>query len=175
VSYELCNAIAVRDDSNPGGEGPMRRGNWVWLLSLVVSGCMPAGAEIGAGGSPAISADMVPDPKYHPQAGDRAVLYAIDNGYTLDRLPVLKDMTSYDIYVRSLHAGDSDRLFDLEKDGWLQWVSPGTRVLILEMHDRNHAGAQSASKIKLPDSLQKDQVFWAPAHYITRLIRKEPD
>jgi hypothetical protein len=136
---------------------------------------MPGGAEIGVGGSPVISADMGPDPNYRPRPGDRAVLYAVENGSTLERLPILKDVTAYDVYVRSVKAGDNDGLFDLERQGWLLWAAPGTRVLILDVHDRTHTGAQSAFQIKLPDAEQKDQTFWTPSHYITRLIHKEPE
>jgi hypothetical protein len=146
-------------------------------FTVSVPGCVPAGAEIGGGmgGGPTIGADMVPDPAYSPRVGDRAMLYALDNGYPLDRLPVLKDLTAYDIYVRSRNSGDNERLFELEQQGWLQWALPGTRVSVLDTQDRNHAGAQTATQIKIPDESHKNQSFWVPSGYITRLIHKEPE
>jgi len=178
VSYLFFIRITIREESGSRGGlkmGGMRQG-WI-LVALAVAGCVPAGAEIGGmqNGQPAIAPDMVPDPSYHPRMGDRAVLYAIENGWTLDRLPILKDVTAYDIYVRSKTSGDSERLFDLEQQGWLQWVPPGTRVIVLDIQNRNHAGALTASQIKIPDEYHKNQTFWTPSDYIARLIRKEPE
>ena len=40
--------------------------------------------------------------------GDRAILYAVENGHALERVPLLKDLTAYDIYVRSVTAKDGE-------------------------------------------------------------------
>src|SRR5262249_6793242 len=122
-----------------------------------------------------IGADMVPDPAYQPRIGDRSVLYSIQDGYPLDRLPLLKDLTAYDIYVRSQKARDGERLGELEQQGWLQWAAPGTRVLILELQDRNHTGAHLAAQVKVVDEWHKNQTFWTPSDDITKLIHKEPE
>src|SRR5262249_51173568 len=131
----------------------MRGSRRVWILLTLLPGCVPAGAEIGgmSGGAPAIPADMVPDPSYRPRTGDRSVLYALQDGYPLDRLPLLKDLTAYDVYVRSQQARDGERLGDLERQGWLQWVPPGTRVLVVDMQDRNHTGAHLAAQVQVVD------------------------
>jgi hypothetical protein len=153
----------------------MRRA-WI-LVALAVAGCVPAGAEIGgAGGSgPVIGPDMVPDPTYQVRTGDRPMLYAIENGWVLERLPILKDLTAYDIYVRSKKAGDNERLFDLEQQGWLQWAVPGTRVVVLDIQDRNHTGAHTASQIQLVDEAHKNQTFWTPSDNLAKLIHKVPE
>ena len=143
-----------------------------WLLVLL-AGCAPVGAEFG-GGSPSIPADMVPDPSFRARAGERALLYAIQDGSPLDRLPLLKDVTAYDIYVRSVATKDGERLRELEEQGWLHWAAPGTRVLILDTQDRNHTGAHTASQVQVGDDLLKNQTFWVPSDDITRLIHKEP-
>jgi hypothetical protein len=155
----------------------MRRIRGVWILSVFVVGCVPVGAEIGgsSGGQALIGADMVPDPTYHPRIGDRSVLYAIEEGTVLERLPLLKDVTAYDIYVRSLQAKDAERLFELQQQGWLQWVDPGTRVLVLGMQDRQHIGAHTASQVRITDDAHKNQSFWTPSNYIARMIHKEPE
>jgi hypothetical protein len=115
---------------------------------------------------------MVPDPQYQPRIGDRAVLFGIENGSMLDRLPLLKDVTAYDIYVRSRQTGDAERLADLELQGWLHWASPGTRVSVQGMQDRNHTGAHTASEVRLVEAQGKDQTFWTPSDCVTRLIHK---
>jgi hypothetical protein len=123
----------------------------------------------------AISDDMVPDPHYQPRVGDRAVLFAFKNGAPLDRLPLLKDVTAYDVYVRGSQTGDAERLSDLEQQGWLRWVAPGTRVNILGTQDRNHTGAHTASEVRVLDDQFKDQTFWTPSDYVTRLVHKDPN
>jgi hypothetical protein len=127
------------------------------------------------GGQPAIGEDMVPDPAYRPGIGDRAVLYAIENGGALDRLPLLKDLTAYDIFVRCHQVNDAERQRELEEQGWLRWAPPGIRVVVLSMQDRTHTGADVATQVRLVDDSQKDQVFWVPAGYINRLIHKKPE
>jgi hypothetical protein len=144
---------------------------WSSLLLVCMVGCMPVGAEIG--GQPAIGPDMVPEPGYSASVGDRSVLYAVADGSPLDRLPLLKDVTAYDIYVRSIEARDNDRLFDLERQGWLHWAAPGTRVIVLDIKDRNHTGARAATRVQLDD--QAGQTFWTASDYLTRLIRKAPE
>jgi hypothetical protein len=158
--------------------GPEMRGmKYGWLLVILASGCIPAGADIG--GSPgsqiAISEDMIPDPNYQPRVGDRAVLFALEDGHMLDRLPILKDLTAYDIYVRSAQARDGERLAELEEQGWLQWVPPGSRVTVLAMQDRNHTGAHTATQLRVADDRLKAQAFWTPSNYVTRLIHKAPE
>jgi hypothetical protein len=150
---------------------------WASTLMVLIAGCMPAGAEFGGGpgGAILITEDMVPDPAYQPRVGDRAVLYAIENERVLDRLPLLKDLTAYDIYVRSQDARDSERLMDMEQQGWLHWAQPGTRIALLATQDRNHTGAHMAAQIRLTDGVQKDQTFWTSSDYVTRLIHKEPE
>jgi hypothetical protein len=155
----------------------MRRIKGAWILVALMTGCAPAGAEIGgmSGGQPLIGADMVPDPTYQPRIGERAVLYALEDGNPIERLPLLKDVTAYDIYVRSRQARDDERLRELEEQGWLQWAVPGTRVLVMEVRDRNHTGAHTASQVRILDEAHKDQLYWTPSDYITRLIHKEPE
>jgi hypothetical protein len=156
----------------------MRRIRWSWLLFLPVAGCVPAGAEIGglSGGQIAlISDDMVPDPTYRPKPGDRALLYAIEDGNPLERLPLLKDVTALDIYARSTQAKDGERLLELQEQGWLQWAAPGTRVSVVEMQDRNHTGAHMATEVRVIDDTHKGQTFWTRSDYIARLVRKAPE
>jgi hypothetical protein len=153
----------------------MRRIRWPWLLSLFVAGCAPAGAEFGGspgGPSVLITADMVPDPSYRPKDGDRAMLYAVEEGTMLERLPLLKDLTAYDIYSRSLQARDSERLNELQQQGWLHWVDAGTRISVVSLQDRNHTGAHMASEVRVVDDPNKSQTYWTPADYIARLIHK---
>ncbi len=143
------------------------------ILVVLISGCMPAGAEFGGG--PAIGEDMIADPSYQPRVGDRAVLFGVLDGQRLDRLPLLKDVTAYDIYVRSQQARDNDRLRELEEQGWLAWAAPGTRVSILAISDRNHTGAHTASQVRVADERSKDQLYWTPSEFVTRLVHKEPE
>jgi hypothetical protein len=155
----------------------MRGIKYGWLVVIIASGCIPAGAEIG--GSPgsqiAISEDMIPDPSYRPRVGDRAVLYAIEDGHMLERLPLLKDLTAYDIYVRSQQVRDAERLAELEEQGWVQWAAPGSRVSVLAMQDRNHTGAHTASQVRVSDDRFKNGTFWTPSDYVARLIHKAPE
>jgi hypothetical protein len=146
------------------------------MLVVLIGGCMPAGAEFGGGGGGqyTIPEDMVPDPAYRPRVGDRAVLYGSEEGRILERLPLLKDLTAYDIYVRSLQAKDEERLFELEQQGWIQWAMPGTRLTVLALQDRNHTSAHMASQIQVVGEQNRNQTYWTPADFINRLIRKEP-
>jgi hypothetical protein len=155
----------------------MRGINYGWLLVILGSGCIPAGADLtGSPGSQvAISEDMIPDPSYRPRISDRAVLYAIEDGHVLERLPLLKDLTAYDIYVRSQQARDGERLAELEEQGWVQWAAPGSRVTVLAMQDRNHTGAHTASQVRVADERLKNGTFWTPSDYVTRLIHKAPE
>jgi hypothetical protein len=152
----------------------MRGINYSWLLVILVSGCLPAGADLSGspGSQVAISEDMIPDPTYQPRVSDRAVLYGIEDGHVLERLPLLKDLTAYDIYVRSQQARDTERLAELEEQGWLQWAPPGARVSVLAMQDRNHTGAHTASQVRVADERLKSEAFWTPSDYVTRLIHK---
>jgi hypothetical protein len=155
----------------------MRRIDYAGILVVLLSGCLPAGAEIGGmpGGAIAIGEDMVPDPAYQPRVGDRSILYAIEDGRTLDRLPLLKDVTAYDIYVRSQQAHDNERLQELEEQGWLWWANPGTRITLLAIQDRSHTGARTVSQVRAVDDRFKNQLVWTPTEYIARLIHKEPE
>jgi hypothetical protein len=148
----------------------MRR---LWILVVLVPGCLPAGADMG--GTIAIGEDMVPDPAYRPRIGDRAVLYALQDGSALDRLPMLKDLTAYDVFVRSQENRDGERLLELEEQGWLHWAPPGTRVSVIAVQDRNHTGAHTATQIRITEGGYKNQTFWLPSDYVTRLIHKEPE
>jgi hypothetical protein len=147
------------------------------LIVVLVAGCVPAGAEIGgiSGGAPTIGEDMVPDSAYQPRIGDRAILYAIDNGTVLERLPLLKDLTAYDVYARCQQTKDGERQAELEEQGWLEWAPPGTRVSIMAMQDRTHTGAHIATQVRLIDASQKNKTLWTASDYITRLIHKEPE
>jgi hypothetical protein len=118
---------------------------------------------------------MIPDPRYSPRIGDRAVLYGVEDGNVLERLPVLKDVTAYDIYVRSVQNRDGDRLAELEEQGWLVWVGPGSRVSVVGVQDRTHTGAHTATQVRLADERFKSQTFWTSSDYVTRLIHKEPE
>jgi hypothetical protein len=155
----------------------MRGFKYGCLLVILAPGCIPAGAEFG--GSPgsqiAISEDMIPDPRYQPSVGDRAVLFALEDGRMLDRHPLLKDLTAYDIYVRSVQARDGERLADLEEQGWLLWVPPGSRVTVLDTRNRNHTGAHFATQVRVADDRLKTQTFWTASGHVTRLIHKAPD
>ena len=141
------------------------------------SGCVPrAGSSAGC---PAASSrsprTWSADPTFRPQIGDRAVLYATENGGVIDRYPLLRDVTAYDIYVRCQQTKDGERQLELEEQGWLEWASPGTRVSIMAQQDRTHTGAQLITQIRLTDVTQKNKTFWTAVHYITRLIHKEPE
>jgi hypothetical protein len=177
VSYLFFIEIAFRRPSRSTGEPVMRGTQYGWLLVVLGSGCIPAGADLtGSPGSQiAISEDMIPDPRYRPQIGDHAILYAVEDGQMLERLPLLKDLTAYDIYVRSQQARDGERLAELEEQGWLQWAPPGSRVTVLAMQDRNHTGAHTASQIRVADERLKTQTFWTPSDSITKLIHKAPE
>jgi hypothetical protein len=156
----------------------MRPIRWYWILSLFAAGCVPAGAEIGGtsgGQTVLITPDMVPDASYRPKAGDRALLYAIEGGYLLERFPLLKDMTAYDIYARSVQAKDAERLLELQEQGWLHWAAPGTRVSIISIQDRNHTGANTTSEIRVVDDANKNQTYWTSSSYLARLIHTEPE
>jgi hypothetical protein len=155
----------------------MRKIRGAWILVACVAGCLPAGAEIGggSGGPSLIAPDTVPDPTFRPEIGSRAVLYGIEDGIALDRMPLLKDVTAFDIYVRSTNARDAERLSELGQQGWLQWVVPGTRVIVIEVQDRHHTGANSATRIRVLDDEHKNQSFWTPSHYLARMIHKEPE
>jgi hypothetical protein len=118
---------------------------------------------------------MIPDPGYQPRVGDRAVLYGIEDGRVLERLPLLKDLTAFDIYVRSQQTRDAERLAELEAQGWVHWVPPGARVSVLAMQDRNHTGAHTASQVRVVDDRLKSDTFWTPSDYVTKLIHKPPE
>jgi hypothetical protein len=147
------------------------------MIVVLVAGCVPAGAEIGgmSGGGPTIGEDMVPDPAYQPRIGDRAVLYFIENGGVLDRLPLLKDLTAYDTYAHCQQVKDGERQLELEEQGWLEWAPPGTRVYVVAMQDRTHTGARVATQVRLIDATQKNKTLWTASDYVTRLIHKEPE
>jgi hypothetical protein len=146
---------------------------YAWILATMVTGCVPLGAEIG--GASLLAPDMVPDRNYHPSVGDRAVLYAMENETLLERLPLLKDLTAYDIYVRSKQTRNHEQLTDLEKQGWLQWVTPGTHVIVVALQDRNHLGARTATQVRVPDETHANQSYWTPADHITRMVHPQPE
>jgi hypothetical protein len=149
----------------------MQRMIYAWVLTALV-GCVPAGAEIG--GESQLASDLIPDRTYQPNVGDRAVLYALENETLVDQLPLLKDLTAYDIYVRSKQTRNREQLTDLEKQGWLQWVTPGTQVIVVALLDRNHLGARTATQVRVPDENYGKQSFWTPADNITRMVQPEP-
>ena len=154
----------------------MRGIRYGWMIAVLVSGCVPAGAELGGmSGGPTIAEDMVPDPAYQPRIGDRAVLYAIEAGAIIDRYPLLKDVTAYDIFTRCQQARDGERQNELEEQGWLEWAPPGTRVSIVAMQDRTHTGAHMVTQVRLTDAAQKNETFWTASDYLSRLIHKEPE
>jgi hypothetical protein len=154
----------------------MRATKYAWISIILSSGCVPPGSEFS--GSPGsqivISEDMGPDPNYQPRVGDRAVLFYAENRSILERMPLLKDVTAYDIYIRCVQNRDAERLADLELQGWLRWVPPGSRVSVYGMQDRTHTGAQTALQVRVADEQYKNQTFWVPSAYVTRLIHKEP-
>src|SRR4051794_17779992 len=80
------------------------------LLLIMIAGCMPEGGSFGA--STGLE-NMVPDPKYSPQAGDRAFLFGMEGGYPIEKIPVLSDLTAYDKYERYRSSGDSFELGNL--------------------------------------------------------------
>ncbi len=134
------------------------------FVLLAMGGCAPLGADIG--GSGALPEGMIPDPSYQPRIGDHAVLFD-ESG---DRPPLLKDVTAYDIYVRSRQERDTARLQELETQGWLRWAEPGSRVAVLGTRDRNHVGGESAAEVRLVNEGAKGPVYWTPARRITRLV-----
>jgi hypothetical protein len=155
----------------------VRRIRGAWILAAFMSGCIPAGAEIGgsSGGSALIAPDMAPDPAYRPRIGDRAILFAVEDGEALGRLPLLKDVTAFDIFVRSANARDIERLSELEQQGWLHWAVPGTRVIVIDMQDRKHTGASFATQVRVVDDATRDQTFWTPSNYLARMIHVESE
>ncbi len=155
----------------------MRGIGYGWMMVVLAMGCMPAGAGIGgSSGSPVpIGEDMVPDPAYQPKIGDRAVLYAVEDGGVIERYPLLKDVTAYDIFIRCLLDRNAERQFELEQQGWLQWAPAGTRLSVMALQDRTHTGARIIVQVRLVDAEQKNQTFWTASEYITRLVRKEPE
>src|SRR5947199_10270575 len=98
-----------------------------WLL-VTVAGC--GLGEIGASTS---MQNMVPDPSYQPREGDRAYLYGMRDGYPLESIPVLSDLTSYDKYERAIQADEPLELASLEQQGWLQSASPGAPIFIVRI------------------------------------------
>jgi hypothetical protein len=117
---------------------------------------------------------MVADPAYRPGVGDRAVLHGVEGDGRMERLPLLKDVTAYDVFVRGRKARDADRLLELEQQGWLRWTAPGTRVSVVEIVDRNHTGTDTASRVRLVDDGPKGATYWTPSDYVTRMIPAPP-
>lgn len=139
------------------------------MAAVLTSGCMPLPAGLGA--SPGASLGPVaPDPNYRPREGDRAVLYALEDGTPMDPMPVLGDMTAYDQFERARASKSSLDQHELEERGWLKWTAPGTRVLILSIRDRSHTGARVGAEVRLLDGAYKDTTAWVPIAYITRFI-----
>jgi hypothetical protein len=144
----------------------------VALLLTMSAGCMPIGGDFGA--STAASLNLVPDPGYRPQAGDRASLYGVDNGTPLEQVPVLADVTAYDKYERFIQADDPVELSNMEQQSWLQYVPSGTPVYLVKIVDRNHTGAQVGAEVKILDGSQKGRIVWTRLANIARLKRPDP-
>src|SRR4051794_23622896 len=108
----------------------MRRLVALALLLVMFAGCAPLGGELGASTS---MLNMVPDPNYQPREGDRAYLYGMRDGYPLESIPVLSDLTSYDKYERAIQADEPLELASLEQQGWLQSASPGAPIFIVRI------------------------------------------
>src|SRR4051812_9947103 len=113
------------------------------LLLVMIAGCAPLGGELGA--STSAFQGMVPDPNYSPRDGDRAYLYGMRDGYPLDSIPILSDLTAYDKYERAVHGDEPLELANLEQQGWLQKAEPGAPIFIVRLYDRNHTGARVAA------------------------------
>lgn len=152
--------------------GPtMRRLLGLSFLLIMAAGCVPGG-ELGASTSPL--ANMVPDLNYNPREGDRAHLFAVQNGAPVEQVVVLSDLTSYDQYERFTHDGDAIEVSNMEQQGKLQNVPLGTQILITRIANRQHTGAQVGAEVKVLDGPQKGRHVWTRLENIARLKRAEP-
>jgi hypothetical protein len=159
----------IPDRHHPGAFA-MKRAVVMGLVALALVGCMP----LGLGGT-GVPDGMAPDPSYKPGVGDRSVLYGFSGGAPMESLPLLKDMTSYDNYERLNQAKEPQEISDLEQRGNLSWASPGTRVIIISLHDRSHAGSRVAAEVRPIDGPWKDRNAWVPVEYVTRLKAITPE
>ncbi len=145
----------------------MQRAMAIGLLAVGLAGCMPL--DLGGGPSGELTG-LVPDPSYQPQVGDRAVLYGFNGSSPMDALPLLKDMTSYDVFERLAQANSSHDMTDMEQRGDLQWSPLGTRVIVLALHDRSHTGSRLAAEVRPVEGPRKDRTVWVPRPYLAKLI-----
>lgn len=149
----------------------MRRSIVIGLLTASLNGCSPIALDPGASSSAPPAGSMVPDPAYRPQVGDRSVLYGVEGGGSMEQLPLLRDITAFDVFERATKDGDSQVAPDLEAQGWLRWTPAGTRVVILGVNDRKHTGGRVAAQLRILDGPHKGQTDWTPLDYVARFIR----
>jgi hypothetical protein len=133
------------------------------LFLLGLSGCMPPG--LGSPDPSTVPADMVPDPDYRPNVGDRSVLYGVQGGSPMPAIPLLKDMTAFDVFQRYSQEQNSGELAEMESRGNLTWTPLGTRVAVL----KTRSGSRAAAEVKPLDGPRKDQSVWVPLEYVARL------
>ena len=151
----------------------MRRLIAVGWTAALMSGCVPMNLEPGAGSPAPPPSAMIPDPAYRPRVGDHSVLFGVESGTPLEQVPLLNDITSYDLFERASKPNANQHWGDLEEQGWLKWASPGTRVLVLALRDRNHIGARVAAEVRVLEGPHKGRTVWTPLAYITQF--KQPD
>lgn len=150
----------------------MRRAIAAALVTLTVAGCAPTGGDLGT--APTLT-NLTNDPINRANVGDRAVLYGVDNGSPMENIPLLLDATAHDKYERFRQSGTVLALAELEERKELQWTPTGTRVVVLETHDRSHTGSRLAAEVRLLDGPQKDRTLWTPLEYVTRFKAVEPE
>lgn len=114
---------------------------------------------------------MVPNPAYRPQVGDCSVLYGVAGKVPMEQLPLLQDITAFDIFEAASHANNPRVSLDLEEQGWLRWTPAGTRVLVLKINDRHHIGGRVAAQFRVLDGPHKGRTAWAPLAYVTQFRR----
>src|SRR5438309_1086919 len=78
------------------GDQSMRRTIALGLLTTTLGGCLPPGLDGAAAPTQPIGS-MVPDPAYRPQVGDRSVLYGVAGDAPLEQLPLLQDITAFEM------------------------------------------------------------------------------
>ena len=141
-------------------------------LALTAGGCLPSPGDLG---TTAVPSNLMPDPEYRPNVGDRAVLYAVEKGAVQENIPLVLDATAHDKYERLRGSGTVYDLTELEERRELRWTPSGTRVIVLAVHDRSHTGSRLAAEVRLIDGPHKGCTLWTALEHLTRFKAPEAE
>jgi len=135
------------------------------ILTTMLSGCS---MDFMAIGSSQQQAESEPDPTYRPKEGDWERLYGVHNGTVMDRIPLFKDLTAHDKFMKGLEAIDAIWIADMEEHGELSWTESNSRAALVSIRERPSVFG-NAAEVRMIDGSQKNRVAFTSLGYFVRL------